>query len=115
LNPETLKYEAECWRWPTISATPHDFILTKGYNTVNRKPEKKLKKEFSNLYFSPSINRVITSRRIRWTGHIACMGKIRETRRSSVGKPERKRQLGKNRCTWEDNYIYIYRGKMILL
>jgi hypothetical protein len=37
------------------SATPHDFILTKGYNTVNRKPERKLKKEFSICTFHQAL------------------------------------------------------------
>jgi hypothetical protein len=35
---------------------------------------RKLRKEFCNLYYSPS-NRTIMSRRVRWAGHIAGMGK----------------------------------------
>ena len=31
-------------------------------------------KELSNLYSSPSIVRVIKSRRMRWAGHVARMG-----------------------------------------
>jgi hypothetical protein len=27
-----------------------------------------------NLYSSPSIIRMITSRKMRWVGHVACMG-----------------------------------------
>jgi hypothetical protein len=30
--------------------------------------------ELCNLYSSPNIVRVIKSRRIRWAGHVACMG-----------------------------------------
>jgi hypothetical protein len=30
--------------------------------------------ELHNLYSSPNIVRVIKSRRIRWAGHVACMG-----------------------------------------
>jgi hypothetical protein len=30
--------------------------------------------ELSDLYSSPSIIRIIKSRRVRWTGHIARMG-----------------------------------------
>ena len=30
--------------------------------------------ELNDLYFSPSILRVIKSRRMRWTGHVARMG-----------------------------------------
>jgi hypothetical protein len=33
--------------------------------------------EFHNLYISPSIIRVAKSRRMRWTGHIARIGKVR--------------------------------------
>jgi hypothetical protein len=32
-----------------------------------------------NLYASTNIIRVTKSRRMRWAGHIACMGTIRET------------------------------------
>jgi hypothetical protein len=30
--------------------------------------------QFNNLQFSPNIIRVIKSKKIRWAGHIACMG-----------------------------------------
>ena len=30
--------------------------------------------KLNDLYFSPNIVRVIKSRRMRWTGHVACMG-----------------------------------------
>jgi hypothetical protein len=35
--------------------------------------------ELRDLYFSPSIIRIIKSRRMRWAGHVARMGR-RETR-----------------------------------
>jgi hypothetical protein len=35
---------------------------------------RKLHEEFNNLYSSPSIVRVIKSRRMRWSGYIARMG-----------------------------------------
>jgi hypothetical protein len=38
-----------------------------------------------NLYSSPNIIRVIKPRRMRWAGHIACMGE--ECRQGSGGKP----------------------------
>jgi hypothetical protein len=31
-------------------------------------------KELNDLYRSPNIVRVIKSRRMRWAGHVACMG-----------------------------------------
>ena len=33
--------------------------------------------ELCDLYCSPNIIRVIKSRRMRWTGHVACMGERR--------------------------------------
>jgi hypothetical protein len=57
--------------------------------------------ELRDLYSSPSIIRIIKSRRMSWTGHVARMG---EKRRSLlVGKPEGKRPLGRPRRRWVDN------------
>jgi hypothetical protein len=51
--------------------------------------------ELSDLYSSPStsIIRIIKSRRMRWAGHVARMGKKRNAYRLLVGKPEGKRPL----------------------
>jgi hypothetical protein len=59
--------------------------------------------ELNDLYVSPIIIRVIKSRRMRWAGHVARMGERRGVYRVLVGKPERKRPLGRPRRTWEDN------------
>jgi hypothetical protein len=66
--------------------------------------------ELNNLYFSPNIVRVIKSRRIRWTGHVARMGEERVVYKVLVGKPEEKRPLGRPRCRWEDNIRMDLRG-----
>jgi hypothetical protein len=58
--------------------------------------------ELHNLYSSPSIMRIIKSRRMRWAGHVARMGE-RNVYRLLVGKPERKRPLGRRRRRWVDN------------
>jgi hypothetical protein len=34
-----------------------------------------LNEKFHNLYSSPSIIRMVKSRRMRWTGHVARMGR----------------------------------------
>jgi hypothetical protein len=47
--------------------------------------------------------RKIKSRRMRWVGHVARMGERRGVNRGLVGKPERKRPLGRPRRRWEDN------------
>jgi hypothetical protein len=59
--------------------------------------------ELHSLYSSPNIVRVIKSRRMRWTGHVARMGKGRGAYRVLVGRPEGKRSLGRPRRMWEDN------------
>ena len=59
--------------------------------------------ELNDLYCSPNIVRVIKSRRMRWAGHVAGMGKRRGMYRILVGKSEGKRPLGKPRRRWEDN------------
>jgi hypothetical protein len=56
-----------------------------------------------DLYFSPNIVRVVKSIRMRWAGHVARMGEERGVHRVLVGKPERKRPLGRPRPRWEDN------------
>jgi hypothetical protein len=41
--------------------------------------------------------------RMRWAGHVAHMGEGRVAFRVLVGKPERKRPLGRPKRRWEDN------------
>jgi hypothetical protein len=57
--------------------------------------------ELHNLYSSPDI-RQIKSRRMRWAGHVARMGEERKLYKVLVGKPERKRPLGRPRRRGED-------------
>jgi hypothetical protein len=59
--------------------------------------------ELNNLYSSPSIIRIIKSRRMKWAGHVARLGEKRNVYRLSVGKPEGKRPLGRPRRRWIDN------------
>jgi hypothetical protein len=54
-------------------------------------------KELHNLYFPPSIIRMIKSRRMRWAGHVARMGEKRNAYRILVEKPEGKRPLERPR------------------
>ena len=51
--------------------------------------------ELNDLYSSSNVFRVIKSRRMRWAGHVARMGKRRGVYRVLVGKPEGKRPLGR--------------------
>jgi hypothetical protein len=58
--------------------------------------------ELHNLYSSPDTMRQIISRRMRWAGHVACMGEGRNVYRVLVGKPEGKRPLERPRFRRED-------------
>ena len=60
------------------------------------------KEELNDLY-SPNIVQVIKSRRMRLAWHVAPMGEERGAYRVLVGKPERKRPLGRPRRRWVDN------------
>jgi hypothetical protein len=59
------------------------------------------KEELHNLYSSPSIIKMITSRKMRWAGYVARMG-ARNANGIFVGEPEGKRPLGRPRRRWVD-------------
>jgi hypothetical protein len=59
--------------------------------------------ELRDLYSSPSIIRIIKSRRMRWAGHVALMGEKKNAYRLLVGKPEGKSPVGRSRRRWVDN------------
>jgi hypothetical protein len=56
--------------------------------------------ELCDLYSSPSIIRIIKSRRMWWMGQVAGMGEKITACRLLVGKSEGKRSLGRPRCRW---------------
>ena len=63
----------------------------------------KLHSEELNYLFSLNNVWVMTSRRMRWAGHVAHMGERRGVLfRVLVGKPEGKRPRGRPRHRWED-------------
>jgi hypothetical protein len=72
-------------------------------NEVTGEWRKLHNEERNDLYSLPIIVRVVKSRRMRWAGHVARMGKGRGVHRVLVGKPEGKRPLGIPRRRWEDN------------
>jgi hypothetical protein len=59
--------------------------------------------ELHNLYYSPSIIKMIKSRRMRWIGHVARMGEKRSAYMILMRKLEGKRPLGRPRRMWVDN------------
>jgi hypothetical protein len=66
--------------------------------------------ELNDLYSSSNIICVIKSRRMRWSGHVTHMGDKRGAYRILVGRPERRQQLGRPMCRWEDNIKMDFQG-----
>jgi hypothetical protein len=64
--------------------------------------------ELHILYSSPNIIKQIKSRRMRWAGHVACMGE--ECVQGFDGKARRKVPLGIPRRRWEDGIRMDLRG-----
>jgi hypothetical protein len=58
--------------------------------------------ELHKLYSSPSVIRVIKSRRMKWAGRIGGRGVKRNAYSILVGKLVEKRPLGR-RCSWVDS------------
>jgi hypothetical protein len=61
---------------------------------VTQEWRKIYNEEFNDLYFSPSVVRVIKSGRMRWADHVARMGEGRGVYMVLVGKPEGGQPLG---------------------
>jgi hypothetical protein len=59
--------------------------------------------KLNDQYSLPNIVQVVKSRRMRWVGHVACMGEERGVQWVLVGKPEGKMPSGRPRHRWEDN------------
>jgi hypothetical protein len=82
-------------------------VLTRIFGTkrdeVTGGSRKLHNEELRDLYSSPSIIRIIKSRRMRWAGHVARMGENRNAYSLLVGKPEGKKPLGRPRRRWLDN------------
>jgi hypothetical protein len=70
---------------------------------VTREWRKLRNEELRDLYSSPSIIRIIKSRRMRWADHVSRMGEKRNAYRLLVGQPEGKIPLGRPRRRWVDN------------
>ena len=68
--------------------------------------------ELNDLYASPNIVRVIKSRRMRWVGHVACMGEERGEEpegKRPLGRP-RRRCVGNIRMDLQRWYVGIWTG-----
>jgi hypothetical protein len=60
--------------------------------------------ELRDLYSSPSIIRIIKTRRMRWAGNVARMEERKNAYRLLVEKPEGKRPLGRPTRRWNEYF-----------
>jgi hypothetical protein len=70
---------------------------------VKGKQGKLHNEELRDLYSSPSIIRIIKSRRMRWAGNVSRIGEKGNAYRLLVGKLEERRPLGRPRRRLVDN------------
>jgi hypothetical protein len=78
------------------------YVFVPKRDEVKGERRKLQNEELLQLYSSPNIVRVIKSRRMRWAGHVARIGR-KDVYRVLVGKPEGKRPHRRPRQRWEDN------------
>jgi hypothetical protein len=71
-------------------------------NEVTVEWRKLHNEELRDLYPSPSIIRIIKSRRMRWAGNVA---RMRNAYRLLLGKSEGKKPLGRPKRRWVDNIM----------
>jgi hypothetical protein len=89
-------------RWPNRHNLDV-FIIGPKRDEATRERRRLHNEELHDLYFSPSTFRIMKARRMRCAGHVARMGEKRNAYRLLVGKPERRRPLGRPRRRWVDN------------
>ena len=101
-------------RWEVVSTSPNPqtggpplvsclWLLIHFIQSYSPYWRKLHNEELNDLYSSPSIVRVIKSRRMVWAGHVACIGESRGVYRVLVGKPQGKRPLEWPSHKLEDN------------
>jgi hypothetical protein len=84
-------------------------ILGPKMDDVTGQRRKLHNEEIRDWYSTPSIIRMIKSRRMRWAGHIARMVEKKTAYRLLLGRPEGKRSLGRPR------HRLVYNIKMDLV
>jgi hypothetical protein len=106
LDSETLAFDSALTR---LIARENFITKVNELETNSKRHEvtggwRKLHNEkLHSLYSSPNIIRVTKSRRMRWAGHVACMGMMRNVYRILFGKPVGKRPPERPRHRWVDN------------
>ena len=77
---------------------------------MNEERRRLHNEEFHSLYRPPNIVRLMKSRRLRWTGHVAGMEEGRSAFKILIVTCEGKRPLGRPRRRWENNIRMDLKG-----
>jgi hypothetical protein len=92
-----------CETWTLTIREKHRLRVPGEY--LDQRGMKLHNEELRGLYSSRSVIRMITSRRMKWAGHVARIGEKRNAYGLLVGKPEGKRPLGRPRRRSVDNVM----------
>jgi len=96
--PLTLREERRLWLFENMVLRR---IFGPKRDEVTGKWRKLRNEELNDLYCSPNSIRVIKLRRMRWAGHVACMGERGYVHRVLVGKPVGKETTWKTKAYME--------------
>jgi hypothetical protein len=77
-------------------------LLSAAVDMLNGEWTRLHNEELYALCSSLNIIRVAKSRKLRWAGCVACMGKRRGAYSVLARKPEGRRPLERRSCRWED-------------
>jgi hypothetical protein len=96
-----------CETWPLTLREKHGMrvfdnrlmrIFGPKRDEVARDVRKLHNEELHDFYSSPSIIKMIKTKRIRWAGQLKCMGAKRNTYRMLPGQLEGKRPIRRPKC-----------------
>jgi hypothetical protein len=101
------------WVWNLVCREEHRLCLRiHGPEEVTGHWRKQHNEEFHDLYSPPNIIMVIKSRRMRWAGHAARIGELRNAHKVLVWNLKGKIPLGRPSCRWENIKVDIKRNKV---
>jgi hypothetical protein len=94
-----------CQANQTVASSQSPLVVFRVSTHVTLKTENILIKQETwwGLKSLPYITRVLKSRKVRWMGHVACMGEKTITYTIIVGKPYGKRPHGNPGRRWESS------------
>ena len=119
-NPSARIYFLVCCVQSSVSV-PHagleNMLLRKTFRPERERERERerLTQKWTALNYSQNIMWVMVSRRMRWAGHMARMGKREIAYRILVGKPEGMKPVRRPRSRWEVKWILTEQHGIVLI